>query len=702
MPELTKIVILGGGYGGVEAAKLLNKRFKKYPSVSITLIDRNPFHTLMTELHEVAGSRTEPEAVQISFQRIFAGTKIEIVTDNIENIDFHGKKLVSSTTEYPYDYLVIGTGGEPEFFGTPGVQKNSFTLWSLNDALRIREHVDSRFVEAIREHDPAKRKALLTFAVAGAGFTGIELVGELFERANTLCKQYNIDRAEVRIIVIEAKDCILPILETKPREAAHRYLIKKKVEVLVNAPIVKATEGAIHLQDGTIIEAGTFVWTCGIHASSFTAKLSMTKGHISRDKSAWITPLGLHGHAEFWCEDEDCTPVGDRGRIMVQDTLKSVDYPDVYLCGDVIWLIRDEKPLPQIVETALQTAEVVAHNIIHEIKGKPADELKKFKSNYHGFLVSIGSHYAVAHVMGLNLYSVFAMGMKHLVNLHYLWGVAGANSCWGYLQEEFFSVKNRRSFIGGHAAAKVPAYWVVLLRLWLGFSWAIEAVNKIGEGWFNFPAGSKSGWMFSNGVVQASLDAANAVDATDVPLVDAAAAATAEGGDAVVQVVQAAPDALAAATAEVTGEVVQAVGQAAPGFNLDVKSAVLASDNPLVVWFRTTFMDGIFAHIPFQVLQVMVVSMELAIGLAFFGGFLTFPVAVVSIGMCLMFTLTGLFAWNQLWFIFAAIVMMGGAGKILGLDYWVMPWLKARWNGNRWVQRRHWYVGEPCIRRKKA
>jgi NADH dehydrogenase len=670
MSELTRIVILGGGYGGVETARLLNKRYKKDPKVEITLIDRNPYHTLMTELHEVAGSRTEPEAVQISFQRIFGGTKVRLVTDNIEGIDFQAKALRSATATYRYDYLVMGTGGEPEFFGTPGVQENSFTLWSLNDALRIREHVDSRFVEAAREHDVARRKALLTFAVAGAGFTGIELIGELFERADTLCRQYNIDRDEVRLVVIEAKDCILPILEPKPREAAHRYLLKKKVEVLVNAPIVKAEEGAIHLKDGTVINAGTFVWTCGIHASSFTAGLELTKGHISRDRCAIVTATGLHGHSAYWYEQSEAKPVGDRGRIMVHETLKSVDHPDVYLCGDMIWLLHDEKPLPQIVETALQTAEVVAHNIVHEIDGKPADALKKFKPNYHGFMVSIGSHYAVAHVMGMNLYSIFAMGMKHLVNLHYLWGVAGVNSCWGYLQEEFFAVRNRRSFIGGHAAAKVPAYWTLLLRLWLGFSWGIEALNKIGEGWFNFDAGTKSGWMFSKGVVQAG--------------VDAAAAATAEAGEG--------------GDADAVGTVVEA----APSFNLDVKAAVLAGDNPLVVWFRTTFMDGIFAQIPYQILQVMVVSTELAIGLAFLGGFLTFPVAVLSIGMCFMFTLSGLFAWNQLWFIFAAIAMMGGAGKILGLDYWVMPWLKDCWNGNRWVQRRHWFVGEPRIRRKKA
>ncbi|MBU0935010.1 MAG: FAD-dependent oxidoreductase, partial [Spirochaetes bacterium] len=139
MANQTRIVVLGGGYAGIEAAKKLHKRYKKRQDVSITLIDRNPYHTLMTELHEIAGSRTEPEAVQINFHRIFAGTKVQVVIDEIEGIDFEKKQLKSDVASYDYDYLVLGTGGHPEFFGIPGIQQHSFTLWSLEDAIRIRE-----------------------------------------------------------------------------------------------------------------------------------------------------------------------------------------------------------------------------------------------------------------------------------------------------------------------------------------------------------------------------------------------------------------------------------------------------------------------------------------------------------------------------------------------------------------------------------
>jgi NADH dehydrogenase len=108
MADITRVLVLGGGYAGVEAVKVLHHAFKRDHSVEITLVDRNPFHTLMTELHEVAGGRVEPESVQISFEKIFGGKRVNRVVDRIRTIDFKAKKLVSDRAEYPYDYLVIG------------------------------------------------------------------------------------------------------------------------------------------------------------------------------------------------------------------------------------------------------------------------------------------------------------------------------------------------------------------------------------------------------------------------------------------------------------------------------------------------------------------------------------------------------------------------------------------------------------------
>lgn len=124
----TKIVILGAGYAGVHAAKKLAKKYKKNNDVEITLIDKNPYHTLMTELHEVAGGRVPEESVKVELSRIFHRTKVKVVVDFIENVDTDNNVVTTKQGEYKYDYLMVGIGSEPAFFGVPGVKENGFTL----------------------------------------------------------------------------------------------------------------------------------------------------------------------------------------------------------------------------------------------------------------------------------------------------------------------------------------------------------------------------------------------------------------------------------------------------------------------------------------------------------------------------------------------------------------------------------------------
>ena len=192
MPNMKRILIVGGGYAGVSVAKTLEKKYRKNKDREIVLVDKNPFHTLMTELHEVAGMRTEPESVQVSFRKIFGGTKVRVVVDTVKSIDFDAKKAVLTGSEIEYDQIVIGTGAQPDFFGMDSVRDNSLTLWSFDDAMRIRHHLENTWARAAAEPDPVMRKKLLTFVVAGAGFTGIEMVGELLELRDTMCERHHI------------------------------------------------------------------------------------------------------------------------------------------------------------------------------------------------------------------------------------------------------------------------------------------------------------------------------------------------------------------------------------------------------------------------------------------------------------------------------------------------------------------------------
>jgi NADH dehydrogenase len=655
MAETKNILILGGGYAGVWAGKILEKRFRKDPNVRITLVDRKPYHTLMTELHEVAGWRTEPESVQVSFRKIFGAKKIDVVLDEILKVDFAAKKATGKARNYEFDYILVGAGAEPEFFNIPGVKDNCFTLWSFEDAMKIRYHLEETFAKAAEETDEAKRRRMLTFVVAGAGFTGIEMVGELLEYRDVMCRKHFIDPKETRVVNIEALPSILPILEEPLRVKAEKYLQKMGCEVMLNASITGAEAGKVMLKDGTVVETDTFIWTCGVKGSSFAAGLDLPKAERSR------------------------------GRLVVDAEMKSPEFPYAYVIGDNAFYLEDGKPVPQIVEGAHQTAEVAAENIIADIEGKA--ERHSFKSNFHGFMVSIGGRYGVANAGGMKTSGFFAMVMKHMINMWYLLNIAGVNQVWEYLKHEFLDMKERRSIIGGFAAHKTRAYWLVLLRMWLGLMWFFEGLNKVGEGWLKWSVGSKSGWMFSPGVQQATL--AKAVEAVAAASGEWAADATAAATGAV--------EAVAAASGEWAADATAAVEGATQAFAKvwDLSKPIFSFTGPVSTWFRTTFMDGLFAMLPFELFQLMIVVVEMAIGLALFGGFFTWFAAVASIGLCVIFTLSGMFAWDQLWFVFAAILMMGGAGRAFGLDYWSVPFFKRWWNGTKFARKWHFYADDP-------
>jgi NADH dehydrogenase len=715
------ILILGGGYGGIGAAKKLIRKYKKEGDITVTLIDQHPFHTLMTELHEVAGHRVEPDSVRIPYAKVFGASGVKVILDSITGIDFEKHAAKSASRTYAYDYLVLGSGAKPNFFGIPGVKENSFTLWSFDDAMKLRYHVDEIFEKAVAEQDRTKRQRMLTFVVAGAGFTGIEMAGELMEWRDTMCAKWLVPKNEVRIAVVEALPNILPMLEEDLRDKVSWYMKQHGAELLTNTAIVGAEPGVVKLKDGSSLETGTFIWTAGVDGSEFADGLGLSNGPFGANP-----PEGKRNR---------------RGRLLVTEEMRSVDYPNVFPVGDNIWFIENEKPLPQIVETAVQTGETAAYNIMADIEGRPA---KKFKSNYHGFMVSVGGKYAVSNAMGIKLSGFLAQAMKHIVNLHYLIGVGGINQCWEYIKHEVLDMKTHRSFIRGFGSYKTRGYWLLPLRLWLGLMWVFEGINKIGEGWLAWGTGSKSGWMFSPGVKQSGTDAVTAASgewaAETMPGADPFAAAAdpfvaaadpfaaaadpfavaadpfavaadpfaaaadpfaaaadpfGEAAAGISDAVTAATDAAADAVTAATGAATEAVSGAFKAV-WDVTKPIFSFNGAVAAWFRTTFMDGVMASIPFQGFQLMIVLMEMAIGLAMIGGLFTWWAAAASIVMCIVFTLSGMFAWNQVWFFFAGFLLLGGAGRAFGLDCWVVPVFKKWWNGTKFARRRHWYLDGPA------
>lgn len=654
-----RIVVLGGGYAGVHAAKRLHKAFKRMKDqVEVTLIDRHRHHILMTELHEVAGNRVDESSVKISFDRIFAGKMVNVVRDEIKHIDFDKQVLEGIAASYPYDQLIIATGAEATDFNIPGVKEHAFYLWSLEDALRIKRHIIDIVMKASYEKDQSKRKEMLTFVVAGGGFTGVELVGELIEWLPILCKEYGVDYDEVRLINAEALGSILNMLPDKPKNKAIAYMEKKGVEIKTHSLIVNVDENGFETKDGTRINTKTLVWTCGVRGTTFCHNLPLTDGKVQRKK--------------------------------VDEFMRSPDHDNVYLAGDGIWFMEDGKPVPQIVEAAEQTAATAADGVIHNIRkdlGLKTKEVEPFKSAFHGFMVSIGGRYAVSFNMGMSMSGFFAQAIKHLVNMYYQFGVCGVNGAWTYFKHEILNMKHRRSLIGGMASYRVPPYWIVFLRMYLGVMWLIEGVNKITEGWLTDTTGRKVYWGPIPGAEGDAVSAASGAVATA-----AASGAVAEPAAQAVSSASTWAEPAAEAVGSASTAAVEATGEAVKQF----APPLLKEPLGIYTWINETFV----ALAPY-LFQVVIVLAEVGIGLAFIGGLFTFPAAIVSIGLSIMFLIGALAGKEILWYMAVSIVMLGGAGRAFGLDYWVMPYLKKIWNKTPIAKKLYFFMDEPEFTRKQ-
>ncbi|MDI3480917.1 MAG: hypothetical protein PWQ97_572 [Tepidanaerobacteraceae bacterium] len=257
MEEKKKIVVLGGGFGGLTAAQSLDKLLKRNKNVEIILINKSRNQIYLTELHEVAGNRIPPDSIEYSLETALEETRIKLIVDEIQKADLKERKLYGMNGIYTFDYLILACGSEPAFFGIPGMKENAFTLWSREDALRIREHIIKMFKAASNEPDGQKRREYLTFVVGGGGFTGIEMIGELVEWIEELCLEYNIKHNEVSLMVIEALPKILPNLSDSLIEKASNYLKKKGVRILTNSPITSVSADSFTLTSGQVIKTHT-------------------------------------------------------------------------------------------------------------------------------------------------------------------------------------------------------------------------------------------------------------------------------------------------------------------------------------------------------------------------------------------------------------------------------------------------------------
>ncbi len=613
-----KIVVVGAGYAGVSATKFLAKKLKKDSDVEITLIDRHSYHTMMTELHEVAGGRVEPSAIQYDLQRLFSRKKnVTLVTDTVTGIDKDKKVVQTELGSYEFDQLIIGMGGEPNDFGTPGVKEHGFTLWSFENSLKIREHILETVEKAAIEPDPEVRKAMLTFVVCGSGFTGIEMVGELIDWKDRLAKEFKLDPNEFTLMVVEAMPTILNMLSRNDAAKAERYLEKKNVKLLLNAPIVEVAADHIKLKDGSTVPTHTLIWTAGVKATS--------------------------GAADFGLESA-------RGnRLIANEYMQAKGYEDknIYIVGDLVYYEEfPETPTPQIVQAAEQTGHTAAANIVADIKGS---EKHKFKGNYQGFMVSVGAKWGVANLFDkIHLSGFLAIIMKHIVNLKYFFDIRSGYYMFQYIMHEFFHIKDDRNVTRGHSSRYGNVLWSVPLRVFYGMVWLVESMKKIvGTGDYLKP----STWFG---------DGSWFTDKVAFPFpwlqeqVTTGASAAGGGAEATETTAKAAQFGLSYAYGE---EPMQVFDHMPKWFESVMKFMM---PNQEVALFMQKFMTIV----------------EVLIALALIAGLFTWLSSAATIGLTIAFCLSGMFYWVNIWFIFVAFALMNGSGRALGLDRWVIPWVQ--------------------------
>lgn len=353
---MTTIALLGAGYAGMRAVKRL---VHEKVDARIVLVNNNPYHYESTQLHEIAAGTKEPSDITFDI-RDAVSDKVEVVIDTVERIDRESKQVVLKESQpLAYDYLVNALGFESETFGIPGAEENSLSFSNIDSALAVREHMEKTLANYATSHDEND----LHIVVCGAGFTGIELLGELAWRVPQLAKQYSLPEDLIRITCVEASPKILAMLPDNLSKWAVDYLTSKGVEIHNGIMITEVRPGVVVTADQEF-HANTIIWTTGVRGS-----------HVICDS----------GYEQ------------KRNRVIVEDDLSVKGHPDEYLVGDVSAVpdAQSGRLYPTTAQISIAQADVVAANIAARLAGR---EPHKFAFKSLGTVCSLGPHAGVAEL----------------------------------------------------------------------------------------------------------------------------------------------------------------------------------------------------------------------------------------------------------------------------------------------------------------
>ncbi|HEX2667926.1 MAG TPA: NAD(P)/FAD-dependent oxidoreductase [Gammaproteobacteria bacterium] len=381
---MKRVVIVGGGFAGLQAAKRLGSR----PGIEVTLVDRHNHHVFQPLLYQVAMAQLSPADIAVPLRAVLSRhANVRVYQGEVTGVDIVARRVTTSFGELPYDYLLLASGASHAYFGHDEWEPLAPGLKTLEHAREIRRRVLNAYEAAECSTDPKLQKRLLSFVIVGGGPTGVELAGAIAEMGRfTLAKDFrNIHTELTRVVLVEAGPRLLSALPAKLSDYAARALTELGVEVLTGTAVTGIDAAGVEL-GGRRIEAGTVLWAAGVTAS----------------------PLGKLLGVEM-----------DRqGRVGVQPDLSVPGHPELFVAGDLAHL--EEKPgvlYPGIAAVAYQQGLAVARTILADLRGRPR---KPFRYIDKGQMATIGHNRAVAALHALKVRGYLAWLMWVFVHIYYL------------------------------------------------------------------------------------------------------------------------------------------------------------------------------------------------------------------------------------------------------------------------------------------
>jgi NADH dehydrogenase len=389
---MTRIVVLGSGFGGMEAVLNLENHFCKSKDTEIILVS-NQNYTLFTPLlPQIVSSYIEPRHIIQTTRDIRRDKKFRFIRDSVIGIDLNRRIVKLLEGEISYDYLVIALGSTTNYFDIPGAQSHTFALKTLQDSVELRDHIIDILEHADHQQDLELKREMLTFVIVGGGYTGVELTAELrdFIYRYGVKKYRGISFTDVKIVLLEAAGEIMEGVDPYLAKRAKRKLAKEGIEVRTKARVTRCFEGGVEINNQDIIRSRIVIWTAGVRANPLLDSLPVKKGKF--------------------------------GRILTNGYLQIPEFPGVYAVGDNA-MVEGENPKKSsqpVAPVAIEQAKIAAKNIINSIENKSLEEYSFAPS---GMLVSLGMNDAVINIKGIKIAGFIAWLFWNAIHLLKLVGL---------------------------------------------------------------------------------------------------------------------------------------------------------------------------------------------------------------------------------------------------------------------------------------